>query len=49
MSSPLSLAASTNPKLNLKIIIQPECFRDAPNNQRMENAFTCVDPISMGT
>ncbi|MBA0712052.1 hypothetical protein Golax_011177 [Gossypium laxum] len=49
MASSLPLAASTNSKLNLKVIFRPGRFRDAPNNQRMVTAFPCVDPISMGT
>jgi hypothetical protein len=49
MASPLPLAASTNSELNLKTIFRPERFRDAPNNQQMASAFSCVDPISMGT
>jgi len=49
MTSPLLLAASTNSEHNLKTIFRPGHFQDAPNNQRMASAFSCVDPISMGT
>ncbi|MBA0709417.1 hypothetical protein Golax_024452 [Gossypium laxum] len=45
MASPLSLAVSTNSKLNLKAIFQLGRFQDAPNNQQMANVFPYVDPI----
>jgi hypothetical protein len=49
MSSPLLLITSTNLNLIWKSYFDPDIFWDAPDNQQMASAFSCIDPISMGT
>jgi hypothetical protein len=49
MSSPLLLVASTNLNLIWKPYFDPDIFWDAPDNQQMASAFSCIDLISMRT
>jgi hypothetical protein len=49
MSSPLFLVASTNLNWIWKLYFDPDIFLDAPDNQQLASAFSCIDLISMGT